>query len=116
MDYKPSKAYPSASGTIQFTAATTTTTLETVKSALYTIYVQRIIVWIRTDAAQSIAFQDSSAAVEIAKVPASPGADTRWDFDFGTIGVPLTIGTDLKAVFSAAGLAGHMEWEGYQKK
>ena len=85
------------------------------KSAAYKEFIQRIIVWIKTDAAQSITFQDDAGTpVVIAKVPASPGADTRWDFDFGGRGAPLTLGKSLTATFSAAGLAGHMEWIGYQ--
>lgn len=110
-----SKVYPKASGSLVFTAATTTTTLTTVKSSLYKIWVRRIIVWIKTDAAQSITFQDDNGTpVVIAKVPSSPGADTRWDFDFGDKGVPLTRGQSLVATFSAAGLAGHIQWTGYQ--
>lgn len=109
------KTYFGADGHLTFTAAQTTATIETVKSSSHTMHVQRIIVWISTDAAQSLTFQDTSAKV-IAKIPASPGVDTRWDFDFGDIGVPLTLGASLTATFSAAGLAGHMEWYGYNKK
>lgn len=108
----------SASGALQFTAAQTTLTIETIKTSTvstYKMYIQRIIVWIKTDAAQSITFQDDNGApVIIAKVTTSPGADTRWDFDFGQAGTPLTLGKSLTATFSAAGLAGHMEWYGYQ--
>jgi hypothetical protein len=111
------KAYPSADGDLAFTTAQTTATIETAKSATHTIYITRIIVWIKTDAAQSLTFQDNNGTpVIIAKIPTSPGADTRWDFDFGPKGVPLTLGKNLTATFSAAGLAGHMEWYGYQKK
>jgi len=114
---KFSKVYPSASGQLDFTTAQTTATLKSVKSTSHTIYIQRIIVWIKTDAAQSLAFQDSNATPkEIAKVTTSPGADTRWDFDFGDRGVALTAGKDFKAVFSAAGLAGTIVFFGYQKK
>jgi hypothetical protein len=111
------KVYPSADAQLAFTTATTTTTLTTAKSSAHTIFVQRIIVWIKTDAAQSITFQDNNGTpVIIAKVTTSPGADTRWDFDFGMKGVPLTLGKNLTATFSAAGLAGHMEIYGYQKR
>jgi hypothetical protein len=110
------KAYPSASGSRHFDAAQTTFTMASARSASHTIFVQRVIVYIKTNAAQSITFQDSNGTpVVVARVTTSPGADTRWDFDFGPRGVPLTTGADLVASFSAAGLAGHMEWIGYQK-
>ena len=110
-----SKLHPSADGELDFTAAQTTVTLKAAKSATHTIHVQRIIVWIKTDAAQSITFGDNNGtSVVVSKVPASPGADTRWDFDFGPRGKALTVGKNFVATFSAAGLAGHMEWYGYQ--
>ncbi|MGE3341488.1 MAG: hypothetical protein AB7J46_06365 [Candidatus Altimarinota bacterium] len=102
---------------LDFTTATETTELVAARSASWTIYVQRIIVWIKTDAAQSLTFQDDAGTpVVIAKVPASPGADTRRDFDFGPRGVALTEGKNLDAAFSAAGLAGHLEVIGYHKE
>ena len=105
-------------GDKDFTTAQTTFTMITAKDATdWTIYVQRLIVWIKTDAAQSITFQDSaSTPIVVAKIPASPGADTRWEFYFGPRGKPLTKGKNLTATFSAAGLAGHMEWVGYEAK
>lgn len=110
------EVYPAADGNLHFAAAQTTATIETVKSASHQIFVKRITVWIKTDAAQSITFQDDNASpVIVCKVPASPGVDTRWDFDFAGTGVPLTLGKSLTATFSAAGLAGHMQWEGFQK-
>jgi hypothetical protein len=110
------KAYPSANGQLNFDNTQTTLTLKAAKSASHTIFVRRIIVYINTDAAQSITFQDSNASpVVIAKVTTSPGADTRWDFDYGERGFGLTQGKDLKAVFSAAGLAGKIVFYGYQK-
>jgi hypothetical protein len=113
-DYTAPKFARDASGHLNFTTAQTTATIETVKTG-YTIYVQRIIVWIKTDAAQSITFQDDNGTPKVVcKVPTSPGADTRWDFDFGPKGVPLTAAKSLTATFSAAGLAGHITWVGYQ--
>jgi hypothetical protein len=110
------KVYPTANGNKQFDTSQTTFTMTPAKTAAHTIRVTRIIVWIKTDAAQSITFQDSNGTpVVICKVPASPGADTRWDFDFGPNGAPLTLGKDLVASFSAAGLAGHMEWYGFEE-
>ncbi len=82
----------------------------------WTIFVQRIIVYITTDAAQSWSFEDDNGTPKkIAEVTASPGDETRWDFDFGPIGVPLTEGKDLELNVSAAGLAGHIEVYAYRK-
>lgn len=82
----------------------------------YTIFIQRIFVWITTSAAQNMSFEDSSAGgFRIANIPATPGADTKWSFDFGSRGVPLTEKKNFLMNVSAAGLAGHIEWEGYTK-
>lgn len=81
----------------------------------YTVYVQRIVVMIKTSAAQAITFEDSAGTqVYTAKIPASPGADTRWDFDFGTEGYPLTSGKNLMMDMTA-GNAGHVEVMAYLK-
>lgn len=102
-------------GSLIFTAATDDTTLITATNSTHTLYLQRLIVWITTSVAQSLTFQDSAASpLVIAVVPASPGANTRWEFYFGARGIPLTLGKNLVANFSAAGLAGHLEWNAYE--
>ena len=83
----------------------------------WTIYIQRIIAYITTDAAQSASFEDDNGTPkQIANIPSSPGDDTRWDFDFGAAGVPLTANKDFELNVSAAGLAMHFEYEGYMKQ
>lgn len=83
----------------------------------HTTFVQRIIVYITTDAAQSFTFRDDAGTPkQIAQVPASPGDETRWDFDFGARGVPLTEAKAFVLALSGAGLAAHIEWEGYCKQ
>lgn len=110
------KAYRDASGTLTFAATDTTTTLETAKSTAYTIFIQHITVYIKTDAAQTITFNDSAASpLELAKTDSSPGAGTIYQFPFPGHGFPLTLGKNLVATFSAAGLAGNIEWVGYQR-
>jgi len=97
-------------------AATGDTTLISVRNAAHQIFVQRIIAFITTDAAQSWSFEDDAGTpVQIAEIPASPGDSTRWDFDFGAMGAPLTAGKDLELNVSAAGLAGHIEVYAYQR-
>ena len=108
--------YQDISGSLTVAAATGDTTLVTVKDIYHTIYIQRIIVYITTDTAQSMSFEDSNGTPKkIAEVTTSPGDETRWDFDFGDIGVPLTEGKNFVLNVSAAGLAGHIEWYGYSK-
>ncbi|HDZ43062.1 hypothetical protein LCGC14_0897270 [marine sediment metagenome] len=85
------------------------------KRANQTIWVQRIVVYITTSSAQSLSFQDdASTPLVIAKVPATPAVDTRWDFDFGDRGVPLTENKDLDISISGAGLAANIQVYAYQ--
>ena len=113
--YKRERAlFGDVSTAATYTAVSTTATLIAAKTN-FTIYVQRIIVWITTDAAQSWSFQDSTTAKQCAEVPSSPGDSTRWDFDFGARGFPLTESEGLTNTMSAAGLAGTVVVEAYQK-
>ncbi len=85
------------------------------KRANQTIWVQKIVVYITTDSAQSLTFQDDAGTpLVIAVVPTSPGVDTRWDFDFGDRGVPLGENQDLDISISGAGLAANVQVEAYQ--
>jgi hypothetical protein len=109
--------YRDISGALTVAAATDDQTLVTVRNANHTIYIQRVIAYITTDAAQSWNFTDSAdTPISICKVTMSPGVDTRWDFDFGPEGAPLTEGKNFLLNMSAAGLAGHIEWNGYSKQ
>lgn len=104
------------SGSLIVAAATGDTTLVTVRNANSTLFIQRIVFYVTTDAAQSIAFVDSNGTpVGAAKVTTSPGVDTRWEFTFGERGMPLTEGKNFVMDVSAAGLAGNLEWEGYSR-
>ena len=84
-------------------------------AAQHTIFVQKISVYIKTSVAESATIVDSdgSAPREVAKVPASPGAASKFTWDFGPKGYALTQGKNLTLVFSGAGLAGHLEVEAY---
>ena len=104
------------SGALVVAATDGDTVLKVARNATTTIFIQKIIFWVTTDAAQSISFEDTaSTPVSIAKVPTSPGTSTRWEFDFGAKGRPLTEGKNFNMNVSAAGLAGSLEWEGYQR-
>lgn len=100
--------YQDVSTTRDFAATDGNLTLITGKTG-YTIYIQRIIVSIKTSAAQTITFEDTnSSAVYVNKIPASPGVDTRWDFDEGPEGKSLTSAKSLQMTMTA-GNAGHVE-------
>ena len=109
-DYR--RLYEDISGKLIVAADTGDTTLVAAKTG-QTIYIQRIIFYVTTDAAQSMSFEDGT--LQIANIPASPGDDTRWDFDFGDVGIPLTESAAFLMNVRAAGLAGNLVWEGYQK-
>jgi hypothetical protein len=117
-DYRRKRTFHrDISGALTATASTGDTTLVTVRNAYHTIYIQRVIAYITTDAAQSWSFEDSAdTPIAICKVTTSPGVDTRWDFDFGPSGAPLTEAKNFVLNVSAAGIAGHIEWYGYSKQ
>mgnify|MGYP001562051219 CR=1 FL=1 len=102
------------SGELVVTATTGDTTLVTVKNSSYTLYIQSIVAYITTDAAASWSFESATGA-EIAVVTTSPGDNTRWAFDFGPEGKSVTSGQNFVLNVSATGVAGHIEWSGYQK-
>ena len=98
------------------TTSTDDTTLITARSTGHTIFIQRVIVYITTDAAQSWVFEDSnSSAKKFCEVTTSPGDETRWDFDFGEEGVPCTEGKNFLVNVSSTGLAGHIKVYAYEK-
>lgn len=110
------KFYQDISGDTTLAAAGGDATLVTVKDAYHTIYIQRIVVYVDTDAAQSIAFEDNAATPKkIAEVTTSPGDETRWEFTYGERGIPLTEGKNFALNVSAAGLGADIVWEGYSK-
>ena len=88
----------------------------TPKNANYTIYVQRIVLSVITDAAQSLTFQDdASTPVLIGKSVASPGLGVEVVADFGPNGYALTAGKNLDIVISGAGLACKGQIEAYEQ-
>jgi hypothetical protein len=86
------------------------------KSVNHSVFVQRIIFNVTTDAAQTLTFQDGAGSpVVIAKSPASPGLGIEIVADFGPQGIQLTRGEELDIVISAAGLAGQINLEAYER-
>lgn len=98
-------------------AGATTGTIELfeAKNSRWQVYIQRIMLAVTTDAAQSLTFQDDTGAVIIGKSPASPGLGIEIVGDYGPEGVALTAGDGLDMVISGAGLAGQVVVEAYQR-
>lgn len=94
-------------------AATDGNTTITADVAGKTQHIQTIIVSIKTSAAQTITFQDSSGTEWVQMIPANPGVNTRWVFDFGPKGKALTAGQGLVMAMTA-GNAGHVQVTGYK--
>ena len=109
------RVYKDKTKSVILVAADTTQDAFLTKRANHRIWVQRIIGYITTDAAQSITFQDDAGTpLVVATVTTSPGDETRWDFDFGDAGIPIGENMDLDIALSAAGLAGNITVYAYQ--
>lgn len=81
----------------------------------HTIFVTRLVITTTTDAAQTLAFADSAGSpVPIVTQKSSPGLGVN-QWEFGEDGIPLTEEKNLTVTPSAAGLAGIIHVEGYQK-
>lgn len=94
--------------------------LELPNSSSSTIYVTKITLSIVTHAnGKLVAIQDdNSSPVVIAKhldATAAAGVPSVVTWDFGKWGIPITIGKKLQCVSEAAGVAGWVYAEGYEK-
>jgi hypothetical protein len=118
-DYGYYRAQYSNKNTTFAVAAADSATKENVvaaKSAGHTLYIQRILLSVFTDAAQSLTFQDdANTPVVIGKSLASPGLGTEIVLDFGPEGYALTEGKNLDIVISGAGVACKGHIEAYEK-
>lgn len=103
------------SGTVQLAAADGDTVLVTNPNANYSIFIQKIIVNVTTDAAQSASFEDTATTpIKIANLVSNPGLGAQ-EFDFGPQGRKLTEGKNFNLNVSAAGLAMGINWFGYMR-
>lgn len=103
------------SGTLVLAAADDDQTLVANPNANYSIFIQKIVVNVTTDAAQSASFEDSAGTpIKVANIVASPGLGIQ-EFDFGPQGRKLTEGKNFVLNLSAAGLAMGIHWEGYMR-
>lgn len=104
-------------------AATDDTTLITPKSANHQIWVQRIVVTISTYSAKTWLFKDSAGTpveLDLISIPAAAVALASESnafavLDYGPKGTPLTLGKNLLLDVSAAGAAGRVHVDAYEK-
>ena len=91
------------------------------KSANHQIFVQKITVGITTYSAKTWTFEDGAGTpvpIWHISIPAAAGTtagDATYEIDFGAEGVGLTIGEGLSLNVSAAGAAGMIKVEAYEK-
>lgn len=94
----------------------------TPKSANHRIYVQKITFSPTTYSAKTITFQDDAGTpvpighMSISAAAPTTGGDTcQYILDYGPTGTPLTKGKNLDVILSAAGAAGRLHIEAYEK-
>lgn len=94
----------------------------TPKSANHRIYVQRIVFAPTTYSAKTLTFQDDAGTpvpighMSIPAAAPTTGGDTdMFVIDYGPTGTPLTKGKNLDVIISAAGAAGRLHIEAYEK-
>ena len=118
-DYGSYRAWNSDKSTTVIVLAADSATKEdvlAVRNASHRLFVQRIIVNVTTDAAQTLTFQDdASTPIVVGKSASSPGLGIEIVADYGPQGLGLTVGKNLDVVISGAGLAGHISIEAYEK-
>jgi hypothetical protein len=107
---------------VNILAATDDSTLIAVRSANHQLYIQRIVVSVTTYSAKTWLIKDNaSTPVPIAffSIPAAaaalPSESGTIVFDFGPNGAALTLGKDLTLDVSAAGAAGFIHIDAYEK-
>ena len=121
MDYRYQQIYRlpnvrAKSKTMDFAATDGNLTIFAAAIAGWSLHIQNLVITIKTSAAQAMLFEDDAGTpLYVAKLPASPGVDSRWEFDFLPLGRKLTT-AKLFRVAMTAGNAGHIQAYGYSKK
>ena len=94
--------------------------LKAVRSTSHRLYIQHIIVSVTTYSAATMTFRDDAGTpvpIGFFSIPASAptgGGNQEYRIDFEQGGTPLTTGTNLDLVLSAAGIAGRIHIQGYE--
>jgi hypothetical protein len=114
--YRSMYADKTARGIVLVADSATINNAIAVRNARHAIYVQRIMLAVTTDAAQSLTFQDDNGTPKVVgKSAASPGLGVEVVADYGPEGIALTTGTNLDIVISGAGLACGYVVEAYER-
>ena len=109
--------YQDISGSTQIGALTTTTTLVSARNANQSLYIQKLHIEVTAGSGGvTWSFEDTAASPVLLVPSVSAASVAHFDFDFGPEGIPCTQGTNFQVVISAAGAAGWIAWEGYQKQ
>jgi hypothetical protein len=94
--------------------------LITPKSANHQLYIQKITFYETTESnGKSLAFQDDSSTVKglgkYSSVTAAAGVPKSFVGDYGPEGAPLGVGKNFDVIVSAAGIAGVLHVEAYER-
>lgn len=112
----PSKNY-------NFFILTSTTTIDNAispKSANHQLWIQKLVFYETTESnGKSITFGDDSSTSKVLgvynSVTAAAGVPKSLVLDFGPTGIPLGVGKNLDITISAAGIAGALHIEAYER-
>ena len=108
--------FQNISGSLSVATATDDTTLVTNGRSSDTIFIQKIHVQVTAvSSSKTWTFKDSAGTPVLTAAAIDAGTLGHTDMDFGADGVPLTEGKNFLLDVSAAGAAGQITWEGYQK-
>ena len=106
--------YTNISGSLSVAAGTDDTTLVATK-ANWTIYLQKAHIQITGASAGKTWQLTDSAGLQLTGPFPTDTDGSHYDMDFGPKGIALTQGKGLNLDVSAAGAAGRVSWEGYQR-
>lgn len=108
------KPHGGFSKTISQSAAATTGNIATVKTSTLRFNVQEIIVTVLTGSSgKTWTLADSSGTVALTPALDMSTAGVEHKYDFGEVGVPLTLGEAIRNTISGAGAAGKIVIRGY---
>ena len=114
--YRATYGDKSTTGTVAAADTATIDNLVAPRNTKWTVFIQRILLAVTTDAAQTLTFQDDAGTpVVIGKSKSAPGLGVFVVADYGPKGIALTEGKNLDVVISGAGLGCKISVEAYQK-
>ncbi len=82
----------------------------------FTLFIQRIEMYVEASAAQTYILRSEDDAIEVGRVAASTAVGTKVQYDWGDEGKALPEGQGLEAVISGAGNGLEVHVEAYLKQ